>query len=169
LILYLCIVPQTASDIHSFGRQSARSFGVTRRRACAKGKIALPDTIISIVDDDASVRETTRCLVKLLGYATAAFASAEDFLKSERLRDSSCLITDVQMPGMDGVELQGRLIEDGHSLPVIFMTAFPQDNVGARVLERGACGYLSKPLDEERLLTCLAKALASREPDPGAI
>ena len=129
----------------------------------------MPDTLISIVDDDASVRETTRCLVKLLGFATAAFASAEDFLKSERLRDSSCLITDVQMPGIDGVELQRRLIADGHSLPVIFMTAFPQDNVGARVLERGACGYLSKPLDEERLLTCLAKALASREPDPGAI
>jgi FixJ family two-component response regulator len=129
--------------------------------------MALPATIISIVDDDASFRETTRCLVKLLGYATAAFASAEDFLKSERLRDSSCLITDVQMPGMDGVELQGRLIADGHCLPVIFMTAFPQDSVGARVLEKGACGYLSKPLDEERLLTCLAKALNSREPEPG--
>jgi FixJ family two-component response regulator len=130
--------------------------------------MALPATIISIVDDDASVRETTRCLVKLLGYATAAFASAEDFLKSERLRDSSCLITDVQMPGMDGVELQRRLIADGHSLPVIFMTAFPEHTVGARVLENGACGYLSKPLDEERLLTCLAKALNSREPEPGS-
>ena len=127
----------------------------------------MPDTLISIVDDDASVRETTRCLVKLLGFATAAFASAEDFLKSERLRDSSCLITDVQMPGMDGVELQRRLIADGHSLPVIFMTAFPEHTVGARVLEKGACGYLSKPLDEERLLTCLAKALNSREPEPG--
>ena len=130
--------------------------------------MALPATIISIVDDDASVRETTRCLVKLLGYATAAFASAEDFLKSERLRDSSCLITGVQMPGMDGVELQRRLIADGHSLPVIFMTAFPEHTVGARVLENGACGYLSKPLDEERLLTCLAKALNSREPEPGS-
>src|SRR3981189_1935601 len=107
--------------------------------------MALPDTIISIVDDDASVRETTRCLVKLLGFATAAFASAADFLKSERLRDSSCLITDVQMPGLGGGELQGRLIADGHSLLVIFLTAFPQDNVGVRFLERGACGYLSKP------------------------
>jgi FixJ family two-component response regulator len=140
-----------------------------RRRACAKEKMALPDTIISIVDDDASFRETTKCLVKLLGYATAAFASAEDFLKSERLRDSSCLITDVQMPGMDGVELQGRLIADGHSLPVIFMTAFPEPTVGARVLKKGACGYLSKPLDEERLLTCLTKALNSREAKPGSI
>ena len=131
--------------------------------------MALPDTIISIVDDDASFRETTKCLVKLMGYATAAFASAEDFLKSERLRDSSCLITDVQMPGMDGVELQGRLIADGHSLPVIFMTAFPEATVGARVLKKGACGYLSKPLDEERLLTCLTKALNSREAEPGSI
>ena len=134
-----------------------------------QGKMALPDTIISIVDDDASFRETTRCLVKLLGYATAAFASAEDFLKSERLRDSSCLITDVQMPGMDGVELQGRLIADGHSLPVIFMTAFPEPTVGARVLKKGACGYLSKPLDEERLLDCLAKALDGRQPEPSRI
>jgi FixJ family two-component response regulator len=132
----------------------------------APGKTNLPDTIISIVDDDASFRETTRCLVKLLGFATASFASAEDFLNSERLRDSSCLITDVQMPGMDGVELQGRLIADGHSLPVIFMTAFPQDSVGTRVLERGACGYLSKPLDEGMLLRCLAKALAGREREP---
>ena len=124
--------------------------------------MALPATLISIVDDDASVREATRCLVKLLGYATAAFASAEDFLRSERLRDSSCVITDVQMPGMDGVELQSRLIADGHSLPVIFMTAFPEETVGARVIKKGACGYLCKPLDEHRLVTCLTKALAGR-------
>jgi len=130
--------------------------------------MGLPATIISIVDDDDSFREATKCLVKLLGYATASFASAEDFLNSERLRDSSCLITDVQMPGMDGVELQCRLIEDGNSLPVIFMTAFPEETVGERVLEKGACGYLSKPLDEDRLLTCLTKALSEREPDSGS-
>jgi FixJ family two-component response regulator len=130
--------------------------------------MALPATIISIVDDDDSFREATKCLVKLLGFTTAAFASAEDFLASERLRDSSCLITDVQMPGMDGVELQSRLIEDGHSLPVIFMTAFPEDTVGARVIQKGACGYLRKPLDEERLLTCLTKALGDDEPEPGS-
>ena len=129
--------------------------------------MALPATIISIVDDDDSFREATRCLVKLLGFATAAFSSAEDFLDSERLRDSSCLITDVQMPGMDGVELQGRLIADGHRLPVIFMTAFPEATVGARVIEKGACGYLSKPLDEETLGTCLTKALSVREPERG--
>src|SRR3954454_14246533 len=97
-----------------------------RHWARVRKKMALPATIISIVDDDDSFREATRCLVKLLGFATAAFSSAEDFLDSERLRDSSCLITDVQMPGMDGVELQGRLIADGHRLPVIFMTAFPE-------------------------------------------
>jgi FixJ family two-component response regulator len=126
--------------------------------------MGLSNAIISIVDDDASVREATKCLVKLLGYATASFASAEDFLNSERLRDSSCVITDVQMPGMNGVELQRRLIADGHSLPMIFMTAFPEASIGARVLEKGACGYLSKPLDEEKLLTCLAKALNNNEP-----
>ena len=128
--------------------------------------MGLPATIISIVDDDASFREATRGLVKLLGYATVSFASAEDFLKSERLRDSSCVITDVQMPGMNGVELQCRLIEDGHGLPVIFMTAYPEEAVGARVLEKGACGYLSKPLDEEKLSSCIGKALANRRPGP---
>ena len=131
--------------------------------------MGLSNTIISIVDDDASVREATKGLVKLLGFATASFASAEDFLNSERLRDSSCLITDVQMPGMNGVELQCRLIADGHSLPVIFMTAFPDESVGARVLKKGACGYLSKPLNEQGLLACLAKALNSREPGPAEI
>jgi FixJ family two-component response regulator len=65
---------------------------------------------------------------------------------------------------MNGVELQHRLIADGHSLPVIFMTAYPEESVGARVLEKGACGYLSKPLNEEKLLTCLAKALNNNEP-----
>ena len=132
--------------------------------------MGLPNTIISIVDDDDSVREATRGLVRLLGYATASFASAEDFLNSERLRDSSCLITDVQMPGMNGMELQHRLIEDGHSLPVIFMTAFPEANVGARVIEKGACGYLSKPLDEGKLLGCITRALNNNdEPEPAKI
>ena len=131
--------------------------------------MGLPEAIISIVDDDPSFREATKALLKLLGYATASFASAEDFLKSERLHDSSCVITDVQMPGMDGMELQRRLIADGHSLPVIFMTAYPEATVGARVLKQGACGYLSKPLDEERLAGCLTKALNNNEPRPTGI
>ncbi len=128
--------------------------------------MGLPDTIISIVDDDPSFREATKGLLKLLGYATASFASAEDFLKSERLRDSSCVITDMQMPGMNGAELQCRLIADGHSLPVIFMTAYPEAAVGLRVLQKGACGYLSKPLDEETLLSCLTKALKQPRAGP---
>jgi FixJ family two-component response regulator len=131
--------------------------------------VGLPEAIISIVDDDPSFREATKALLKLLGYATASFASAEDFLKSERLRDSSCVITDVQMPGMDGMELQRRLIADGHSLPVIFMTAYPEAAAGARVLKQGACGYLRKPLDEERLARCLTKALNNSEPHPAGI
>jgi len=131
--------------------------------------VGLPHTIVSIVDDDPSFREATRGLLKLLGYATASFASAEDFLKSDRLHDSFCVITDVQMPGMDGVELQCRLLADGHSLPVIFMTAYPEAAVCTRVLKKGACGYLSKPLDEERLLGCLTKALNNNESRPAGV
>ena len=115
--------------------------------------------VISIVDDDESCREATKGLVRSLGYRAATFASAEEFLGSERLRDTSCLITDVQMPGLSGVELQSKLLEDGHTMPVIFLTAFPEERIQARVLRAGAFGFLSKPFDEENLIGCLTRAL----------
>jgi FixJ family two-component response regulator len=115
--------------------------------------------VISIVDDDESVREATKGLIRSLGYATATFASAEEYLRSDRMRDTSCLITDVQMPGMSGVELQDRLIAGGQRTPVIFMTAFPEENIRTRVLEAGAFGYLSKPFNDECLIECLDEAL----------
>jgi FixJ family two-component response regulator len=118
--------------------------------------------VISIVDDDKSVREATKALVRSLGFTAAAFASAEEYLQSERVRDTSCLILDVQMPGMNGVDLQERLIADGVRTPVIFMTAFPEDRTRARVLGAGAVGFLSKPFDDERLIECLDKALRTR-------
>jgi FixJ family two-component response regulator len=159
------MVSQTASDVHFWVDVRVRWFpGLEQGK-----KVGLPNTVISIVDDDPSFREATKGLLKLLGYATASFASAEEFLKSDRLHDSSCVITDVQMPGMNGVELQCRLIAEGHGLPVIFMTAYPEEAVSARVLKKGACGYLRKPLDKERLLGCLTKALNSREPGSAAI
>ena len=119
--------------------------------------------MISIVDDDASVREATKGLVRSLGYKAATFGSAEEFLGSERLHDTACLITDVQMPGLSGVELQSRLIEDGHRMPVIFLTAFPEDRVRDRALGAGAYGFLSKPFDEENLIGCLTRALGRDE------
>lgn len=115
--------------------------------------------VISIVDDDASVREATKGLVRSLGYEAATFESAEAFLGSERLHDTDCLITDVQMPGLSGVDLQSRLIEDGYRMPVIFLTAFPEDRIRDRVLGAGAYGFLSKPFEEENLIGCLTRAL----------
>jgi FixJ family two-component response regulator len=118
--------------------------------------------MISIVDDDASVREATQVLVRSLGYNAIAFASAEEFLQSERVHDTSCLITDVQMPGLSGVELQSLLVARGHRTPIIFITAFPEERIRARALQAGAVGFLSKPFDEEHLIDCLDQALHGR-------
>src|SRR5262245_887825 len=115
--------------------------------------------MISIVDDDESVREATKGLVRSLGYSAATFGSAEEFLRSDRLHDTSCLITDVQMPGLSGLELQSHLIAAGHPMPMIFVTAFPEAHVRTQALEAGAYGFLSKPFDEENLIACLDRAL----------
>src|SRR5712672_25952 len=108
----------------------------------AMGKNAM----IPIVDDDKSVRDATKRLLGSLGYGAATFASAEEFLESGQLADTECLITDLQMPGMNGVDLQSHLIERGHCTPVIFVTAFPEASVRKRALGAGAVGFLSKPL-----------------------
>jgi CheY-like chemotaxis protein len=134
-----------------------------------QGRVAeLP--VISIVDDDASVREATARLLRSLGFSAHAFASAKEFLLSPRLSDTSCLIADVEMPGMSGVELQEHLLANGHSTPMIFITAFPDGRVRERALRSGALCFLSKPFDEARLLECVERALARRQnPDgPGA-
>jgi len=117
--------------------------------------------MISIVDDDASVREATKELVRALGYSATAFASAEDFLTSEQLSETACLISDVQMPGLNGIDLQRRLIADGHRLPIIFITAYPDERARARALGAGAIGFLTKPYREESLIECLGQALKS--------
>lgn len=115
--------------------------------------------LVSIVDDDLSVREATTSLLESHGYDTAAFASAEEFLGSERLRDTSCLVTDVRMPGVSGVDLQRRLLNAGHRIPTIFMTAYPEEHMRAAALDGGALAFLSKPVSEERLISCLEGAL----------
>ena len=119
--------------------------------------------MISIVDDDESVREATKGLVRSLGYTAATFASAEDFLQSNQVNDTSCLITDVQMPGLSGVELQSQLIAQGNSTPMIFVTAFPEERTRARALKAGAIGFLTKPFNEERLIEYIHAALAGRK------
>jgi len=117
--------------------------------------------MISIVDDDQSVRKAISALVRSLGYAAATFASAEDFLESDRVDDTSCLITDVQMPGLNGVELQRRLIADGRPMPIIGITANPEENIRTQMLEAGAVGFLSKPFNDACLIDCLGTALKS--------
>lgn len=119
--------------------------------------------LIAIVDDDESFRQATVRFIRSLGYTTAAaFDSAEAFLHSDCNYNIDCLITDVQMPGMTGIQLQSRLIEQGRNLPIIFVTAFSEMKTRGRALAAGAIGFLDKPFSDEKLITCLNQALASR-------
>jgi FixJ family two-component response regulator len=104
------------------------------------------------------VRATTDSLVRSLGYIVDTFASAEEFLRSNRLDDLSCVIADVQMPAMSGVELQALLITQGNHVPFIFITAFPDERVRAQALRAGAICYLTKPFDEDSLIQGLQAA-----------
>jgi FixJ family two-component response regulator len=121
--------------------------------------------VISIIDDDASVREATARLVRSLGYRAAVFSSAEEFLQSDCVRESACLITDFQLSGMSGAGLQDRLIADGYRTPIIFMTAYFDEKIRARALKAGAFGFLRKPFADESLIESLDKAL--EEPSTG--
>ena len=122
-------------------------------------------TMIAIVDDDESVREATKSLVRSLGYEAATFCSAEEFLDSAQLETTACLITDVRMPGMSGVELLDRLIAEGRGLPTVFISAFSDEGVRKKVLESGAVGYLRKPFEESRLIACIGRALNEQSAD----
>jgi FixJ family two-component response regulator len=125
--------------------------------------------VISIIDDDESVREATARLIRSLGYRSAVFASADDYLRSEVARQSDCVITDLHMPGMSGTDLQDRLTADGRRTPIIFITAYFEEKIRARVLDAGAFGFLSKPFDENALIECVDRALkASSLPPRGA-
>jgi PAS domain S-box-containing protein len=118
--------------------------------------------LISIVDDDELARDGIRELVESLGYKTATFESAEDFLKSSMAAKTTCLITDVQMPGLGGLELQEALQSLGHRTSAIVITAYPNEKHRTRALKNGAVGYLSKPFDDESLIECLSAAIKSR-------
>ena len=115
--------------------------------------------IVSIIDDDVSVRDATNGLVRSLGYTAHSFASAEEFLRSDSANDTSCVIADVQMPGMSGIELQSVLITRGRRVPIIFITAFPDEGSRARALDAGAICFLTKPFKGATLISCLETAL----------
>ena len=118
--------------------------------------------IISIVDDDASARVATDRLVRSLGWRARTFASCEEFLQSPQLEDTQCLVTDVQMPRVDGLELQHRLSTQGRRIPIIFMTAFPDDATRVRAMAAGAICFLTKPFDVSTLSECIETALRRR-------
>jgi FixJ family two-component response regulator len=115
--------------------------------------------VISIVDDDASVRVATDNLLRSLGYRAHTFASAEEFLRSAHFNDTSCVIADVQMPAVSGVELQALMLAQGHRVPFIFITAFPEETVRERAMKAGAICFLTKPFDRLTLIKCLDTAL----------
>jgi FixJ family two-component response regulator len=118
--------------------------------------------IISIVDDDESVRAAMSSLVRSLGYETCVFCSAEEFLTSPRLHDTSCLVADVQMTGMSGLELQDELVVRRPDMPVILITALPEEQIRKRAEAAGAFAFFSKPVDGRALIDFLAAALRGR-------
>jgi len=116
-------------------------------------------SLISIVDDDDSVRESLSGLIRSVGFRVTVFASAEEFLNSNHLSDTDCLILDVRMPGMNGLDLQRRLAASHMSIPVIFITAHGDEEARVRALNGGAVEYLLKPFSEDALLKGIDKAL----------
>ena len=115
--------------------------------------------LIAIVDDDVMICEATKDLVEAFGFNARTFTSAGEFLNSDCVSSTACLISDVQMPGMNGLQLHRKLITSGRHIPVIFITAFPDERVRKRAVGAGAVCYLSKPFDGENLLSCIRSAL----------
>jgi FixJ family two-component response regulator len=130
-------------------------------RAAADSMMKKP--LVSIVEDDRFFRESMGRLLRSLGHAVEAFPSAAAFLASPRVSETTCLIADVHMPAMTGIELHRHLIDQGRAIPTILVTAYPNDIDRARALNDGVVGYLRKPIDEQHLIQCLRTALTSGE------
>jgi FixJ family two-component response regulator len=120
--------------------------------------------IIALVDDDLSAREALGGFLKASGFTPDIFSSAEEFLQSDRLDETSCLITDMHLPGISGLQLQSSLAASGFRIPVIVITGFSDDRVRERALRAGAICFLDKPFDTGDLLTCIRSALDRRHP-----
>lgn len=115
--------------------------------------------LICVVDDDESVRRSTKLLIESHGFCVATFESAEAFLTFEKLHDTSCLILDVQMPGVNGLQLQAKLARDGHSIPIIFVTAYDDNQSRRHAMQAGAIAFLDKPFTEDQLLQTIRSVL----------
>ncbi|MER9433238.1 response regulator [Mesorhizobium sp. M0408] len=120
--------------------------------------------LVSVVEDDRSFRESMGRLMRALGYTVEIFSSATEFLASPRVAETACLIADINMPVMTGLELHRRLIDTDRAIPTILVTAFPNDVDRARAMNDGVVCYLGKPVDEERLTQCVCAALRSGDP-----
>ena len=120
--------------------------------------------LVSVVEDDRFFRDSMGRLMRSLGYTVEAFPSAADFLVSPRLAETACLIADIHMPAMTGIELHRHLVDAGRAIPTILVTAYPNDDDRARALNDGVVCYLRKPVDEQDLTRCLRAALTFAEP-----
>jgi FixJ family two-component response regulator len=116
--------------------------------------------VVSVVEDDGSFRESMSMLLSSFGYSVEAYASAADFLASNRVKETACLIADVNMPEMTGLELHQHLVNAGHAIPTIIVTAFPNDVDRDRALNDGIVCYLRKPVNDQHLIDCVRAALA---------
>ena len=117
--------------------------------------------VFSIVDDDQTARDGTLDLIRAMGFAARGFSSAETFLNSPHLADTTCLITDMQMPGMTGLQLHDRLVALGRAVPTIIVTGFPNEAERAHAMRKGVTGYLPKPFFDGELLACIRSALGA--------
>lgn len=123
--------------------------------------------LVSVVEDDPFFRESMKRLMRSLGYRVEGFPSAVDFLASPRVVETACLIADVHMPAMTGLELHRHLSDAGYAIPTILVTAYPDEDARARALRYGVICFLRKPIDDKRLVQCLRAALQSGEPPEG--
>jgi FixJ family two-component response regulator len=129
--------------------------------ACYSGGVGTIEKAqsVAVVDDDVSARRAIHGVLKSVGFAAETFASGEEFLAADELNRSACLITDVQMPGMSGLELQERLVEKGRSIPVIFVTAYGDDKARSRAMSAGAVAFLEKPFNDDALIAIVKTAI----------
>ena len=169
---YTCILGKPCkpclSRLASYKPLAPRTFGFPHvvSAVCCKDYGSLDFSqrapAISLIDDDRLVREAIERFIRSLGYNIDVFASGEDFLAFDNFRTASCIITDIHMPGISGIELQKRLLDEGYSIPIIFMSASYTEMDRARTQQAGAVGLLTKPFHVESLTELLAQALKEK-------